>query len=154
MIDIFYEVYKRNKSAVLLLVGIGELEEKIKEKVNRLQLQDAVKFLGLREDIPEILQAMDVFVFPSLFEGLPVTLVEAQAAGLPCVVSEGITKEIQITEGLEYVSLEEKSEVWAQYILNITNSKKDRFSEIKKNRFDIYSNVCWLEKMYLREITL
>lgn len=150
LIDIFNEVCKQNENAVLLLIGAGELEDKIHEKVRNLGLNKKVMFLGVREDIPKLMQAMDVFVFPSLFEGLPVTLVEAQAAGLPCVVSDTITKEINLTKNVVFISLEKSARKWADEILDDEYSRKNELDTIINNRFDIYENVRWLENFYIK----
>ena len=95
LIEIFKEIHDRNADAVLLLVGGGELDDslknEIKQKVEDLGLTDCVQFLGVREDVNELMQAFDLFLLPSLFEGLPVTMVEAQASGLPCVISVSYT---------------------------------------------------------------
>ena len=87
-------------------------------------IETKVKFLGLREDIPHLLQAMDLFLFPSLFEGLPVTLVEAQAAGLPCIISDMITDEIMITDQTSKVSLSGNKSLWNQEIAKYRYSKR------------------------------
>lgn len=107
-------------------------------------------FLGVREDIPELMQAMDVFVFPSLFEGLPVTLVEAQAAGLPCVVSGTITKEIDLTENIAFIALEKSAREWAGKILEDEYLRENELETIRNNEFDIYENVRWLENFYIK----
>lgn len=151
LIDIFNEVCKQNENAVLLLIGTGELKEEIHEKVRNLGLDEKVMFLGVREDIPELMQAMDVFVFPSLFEGLPVTLVEAQAAGLSCVVSGTITQEIDITENISFIALEKSAKEWADKILKNKYLRKNELDIIKNNKFDIYENVRWLEKFYIKK---
>ena len=125
-------------------------EEKIHEKVRNLGLNEKVMFLGVREDIPELMQAMDVFVFPSLFEGLPVTLIEAQAAGLPCVVSGTITKEIDIAENIAFITLEKSTKEWAGKILKDRYLRKNELDTIRENKFDIYENVIWLERFYIK----
>ena len=98
LIDIFYNIYNINKNAVLLLVGKGELENTIKEKVNKLGLEKCVYFLGIRSDINKIYQGMDIFLMPSLFEGLPLTGIEAQMSKLKCFFSDNITKEVLQTK--------------------------------------------------------
>ena len=151
LIDIFEKIYRQENNSVLLLIGVGELEEQIRNKVEKLNLTSAVKFLGLQEGIPSLLQAMDVFVFPSLFEGLPVTLIEAQANGLPCVISDVITNEVNITNNIEYLGLEKESEEWASHILKYKEdtNRKDMFEVICEKGFDINANVRWLEEFYL-----
>jgi glycosyltransferase involved in cell wall biosynthesis len=100
LIEVFNELIKIQPNAVLVLVGEGYLKKDIENKINDLKLVDKVKFLGVRDDVNRILQAMDVFVFPSLYEGLPVTLIEAQGAGLPCIISDTITNEVDLGMGL------------------------------------------------------
>lgn len=148
LIEIFNEVCKRNEKAVLLLVGTGELEEKIREKVRNLGLNEKVMFLGVRGDIPELMQAMDMFVFPSLFEGLPVTLVEAQAAGLPCVVSDTITKEINIIDNMRFLEINGAASKWAEEIEKKGERKKEAYKMIEEAGFDIKRNAEWLQKFY------
>ena len=117
LIEIFKEIRRKKQNAVLVLVGGGELEPLIRKQARDHNLEDAVMFLGVRNDIAELLNAMDVFLLPSRFEGLPVTLVEVQANGLPAFVSAAVTKEIQISSGLQYLPLEQSAEEWADQIL-------------------------------------
>lgn len=142
LIDIFSEIHKCDKNTCLLLVGNGELQEQIKDRVKEKGLQDCVIFAGVRADIPQLLSAMDVFLFPSLYEGMPNTVIEAQATGLPCVISDSITREADITGTVQYVSLNESDSVWAEKVLEITNSgikRHDMTECFKKNRYDIES---------------
>ncbi|MCO1600973.1 glycosyltransferase family 1 protein [Desulfosporosinus nitroreducens] len=151
LLNIFKEIKKREDSAILLLVGKGSLEELIKEKVDQLGLGDAVRFLGFRHDVKDLTQAMDIFVFPSLNEGLPVTGVEAQAVGLPCVFSDSITKEVKLLNETCYVSLAEKPEVWADAIIKIVSSyeRSDTTNVIREKGFDIQMEAMKMEKFYL-----
>lgn len=150
LIQCFKAFLQKNSDAVLLLVGNGDLQEKARQQVKGYGIEDYVKFLGLREDIPQLLQAMDLFLFPSLFEGLPVTLVEAQAAGLPCVISDTITDEIMITDTISKVSLDADADQWISTISKYKQSpRKDTMAEIKKHGFDIEKNARWLEEFYI-----
>lgn len=150
LIRCFKDFAKSNKDAILILIGNGELQDKIRQQVKEYQIEDQVKFLGLREDIPQLLQAIDLFLFPSLFEGLPVTLVEAQAAGLPCVISDTITDEIMITDAISKVSLESDLKKWNQAILKYKDMKRrNTMSEIEAHGFDIEKNARWLEEFYI-----
>ena len=124
LVKCFADFAKTNDDVVLVLIGNGELQEKIKAMAKEYGIETKVKFLGLREDIPQLLQAMDLFLFPSLFEGLPVTLVEAQAAGLPCVISDTITDEIMITDQISKVSLSGNTSLWNQEIAKYRYSKR------------------------------
>lgn len=108
LIDIFYEVHKKKEDAVLLLVGDGPLQEDVKARVHQYGLDDAVIFAGSRDDVGELYQAMDLFVLPSLFEGLALVLVETQCAGLRILVSDAVTDEIKMTDRMEYLPLHVK----------------------------------------------
>lgn len=156
LIDIFNEIYKKDKDTVLLLVGGGELDDalknQIKEKVRNLGLEDAVEFLGVREDVDRIVQTFDVFLLPSLFEGLPVTMVEAQAAGLPCVISDKVPIQCDLTGNVWVVPLEESPEKWADVVLDKANNfeKRDTYQQIADAGFDIKSQAKWLEEFYVK----
>jgi len=151
LIDIFNEVHKQNENSILLLVGQGPLMEEIKEKVKSLGIEDCVKFLGQRNDINELYQVMDLFLFPSLYEGLGMVAVEAQVSGLPCVVSTEIPEIAKVTEKITFINLENKIEIWTEiifkYLKNI-NRKNINFTDgIKK--YDIIKETTKLEKKYL-----
>jgi glycosyltransferase involved in cell wall biosynthesis len=106
LIEVFSELIKTKPNTILLLAGDGKLKTDIEKKINDLNLINKVKFLGVRGDVNHILQAVDLFLFPSLYEGLPVTLIEAQGAGLPCIISDTITKEVDLGMGLiNYLSI-------------------------------------------------
>lgn len=113
LLKIFKVFHNRYDEAVLIIVGTGELEATLREQVRELGLETAVHFLGFRDDVPDLLQAFDIFALPSLFEGLPITLIEAQAGGLPCVISDTVTHEVAATELIHFVSLEQTPEKWA-----------------------------------------
>jgi len=152
LIDIFYQIKKKCDRAVLILVGAGELETKILQKVEKLDLKDSVFFLGTRADINEIMQAFDVFLFPSLFEGLPVTMVEAQAAGLQCIISDTIPSEVKITDLIHFVSLNKSATYWADETLKYKEyyKRENQYQQIASNGYDIKANAKWLEEFYLR----
>lgn len=153
IIDIFHEVRKKCANAVLIFVGKGELEQKIAQKADSLGLKESVVFLGARADVNEIMQAFDVFLFPSLFEGLPVTMVEAQAAGLKCIISDTIPAEVRITDLVEFISLTQPADYWAERILTYKEGypRKDMYDEIVNSGYDIEKNAKWLEDLYLTE---
>lgn len=150
LIDIFNEVHKKNEKSILLLIGKGPLQEEIKEKVKRLSLENSVKFLGQRSDVNELYQAMDVFVLPSLYEGLPVVGVEAQATGLLCELSDDMTKETKVLNTTRFISLDESSREWAKIILLDYNAylRMNTKNEITKNNFNIKEEVVKLENKY------
>lgn len=150
LIKIFSEIHQKDNSAVLLLIGEGEFEEDVKEQVKNLGLSEAVKFLGIRNDVPELLQAMDVFLLPSRYEGLPVVLVETQAAALKSVASDTITKEVKVTNYLDYISLERDPEYWANEVLRYRDGyeRYNTSEEIKNGGYDIRLEAGKLEQIY------
>lgn len=124
LIQLFKDLLKQEPEAVLLLCGDGPLLAEMKNLVSELDIEENVKFLSLRSDVPRILQAMDVFVMPSLFEGLPFVLVEAQAAGVPCVVADTVSTEVALTDIVEFESLNSNSQDWVDKILKYKNYNK------------------------------
>ena len=151
LIETFHALLQEHADSKLVLVGRGNLEEAIRQQCENLGIADHVIFTGVRNDVNRLLQAMDVFVLPSLYEGLSVVAVEAQAAGLPCIFSDSIPKECEKTSGLvRFFPLEDGAERWAQEILNLgTTSRLDKSSEIRQNGFDICENAGWLQDFYL-----
>lgn len=140
LLDVFSRVLKKNSNSVLLLVGNGELQDKVKAKAEALGISDSIIFAGVRSDVPSVLSAMDVFVFPSLFEGMPNTVIEAQATGLSCVISDKITKEADITGLVKYLPIDNPS-VWADYICSLdTSGRKDTKQDFIDNKYDIESS--------------
>lgn len=119
LIDIFNQFHKKEKNSILLLAGQGPLQEEIKNKVRELGLDDSVGFLGQRNDANELYQAFDVFLLPSLYEGLPVVGVEAQASGLLCFFSDDMTKETKVLDSTAFMSLSNTAEEWTGEILTI-----------------------------------
>ncbi len=140
LLDIFSEICNYKENAVLLLVGEGELEQEIKAHARKLNILDKITFTGIRSDIPELLSAMDVFVFPSFYEGMPNTVIEAQATGLPCVISDTITKEADITDIVKYLSLNDGAAAWAEKAVAVASATRcSKTEEFIKNRYDITS---------------
>lgn len=152
----FLEYIKNNNINIyLLLVGDGELREDIQKLVDDKKLNGYVKMLGIREDIPDLMNMIDVFVMPSLYEGLPVTLVEAQAAGTPCVISDNITKEADMgLDLIDFVSLDSPLEIWIDKITEKAKNKLKDFKKIKEaykeRKYDIDETVKEIEKIYIR----
>ena len=149
LIDVFKAVHQKHSDAILLLIGDGHLRPSIEKKVKNLGLSSNVKFLGVRSDIPELMQVMDIFLFPSLFEGLPVVLVEAQASGLKCIVSNTITKESDVTGRVEFISLNQSPDYWAKQILSSPVEHVDTSKELQKNGYDASTMAQWLANFYL-----
>ena len=151
LIDIFNEIHKKNNNSILLLAGQGPLIEDIKNKVKELNLDDNVKFLGQRNDANELYQAFDVFLLPSLYEGLPVVGVEAQAAGLLCYLSDDMTKETKVLDITKFMSLNNMPKEWADNILDDVKKYKriDTSKEMTAKNFNIKEEAKKLEEYYL-----
>lgn len=134
-----------------MLVGQGPLQDEIKEKVKSLGLENSVLFLGQRNDVDELYQAFDVFCLPSLYEGLPVVGVEAQATGLLCILSDEMTKETKVLETTKFLSLNNSTKEWTKEIFEkFTKFKrKNTQKEITDNNFNIKNEIKKLEREYL-----
>lgn len=149
LIDIFHEFHAKHPESVLVLVGSGELQHTIQEKVKRLGLEKHVCFLGNRSDMPNVYQAFDIFLFPSFYEGLPVSLIEAQASGLPCVISDTISKQTRLTPAYYSISLKEKPKQWVIQLEKCMGNERCVTTEcIIQAGFDIHSNAAWLAQYY------
>ena len=147
LLDVFAELRKQKSNAKLLLLGDGPLQEHIKQKTESLGLSNVVIFAGLQKDPAPFYSAMDVFVFPSLWEGLPLTLVEAQYAGLQCLVSENITEETIITNNVHAVSLNEVKSLCEKIVSSIISDNRENL-QINSRRFDIEKSYKMLESVY------
>lgn len=150
LLDIFQTVYQKNSNAILILFGIGELQERVKEKTRALGIADSVIFYGASNEMHKMWQAVDIFVMPSLHEGLPVTGIEAQASGLPCIFSDTITKEVDVTGKSEFLSLNDKPEVWADRILSHKSDvRESSIFLLRKAHYDIQETVDIVSDLYL-----
>lgn len=151
LIQIFKEIHDKNPNAVLLLLGKGELQDQIMTQTVQNGLEECVIFAGVHNDVSPYYQAMDVFVLPSLFEGLGIVAVEAQTAGLPCVISEGVSKECILTDELVSIqSLKDSPAQWATHILaRVGLPRREHSREVMQNGFDISQTAEWLEDFYL-----
>lgn len=148
LIDIFLAVREHRKDVQLIWVGEGSERKNIEERLRQEKITDCVRLLGTRNDVKDILQAIDVFLLPSLNEGLPVSAVEAQAAGLPCFISNQVTKEVDITGLCQFLPLN-YPDVWAQIILKNLTERRDMSEQIKRAGYDIHNTAKWLEDFYL-----
>lgn len=148
LIDILERVLQNIPNAKLVFVGNGEMELELKEYVSQKQLDDSVIFLGIRDDVDQILQASDLFVLPSLSEGLPVSGVEAIASGIPCLFSDSVTKELLVRDGIEYISLNDV-DGWINAIINYKDCKRYKNNNKFYDLFDIKRNAKLLEEKYI-----
>ena len=153
LLDIFAAFIRNVPDARLALIGIGELEQSVKEKAQTMGIQDKVLFLGQMANVNEWYQAMDCFVLPSLFEGLPVVGIEAQAAGLPCIFSDRVTDEVLLSSQARRVPLEADDQEWAREILTARQSVTDRnqgADVVRKAGYDIHAEAKKLQEIYLK----
>lgn len=148
LIDVLGELVKIREDVVLVFAGEGPCEDAVKEKAKACGLGRFIRFLGMRTDVPDVLQAADVFALPSLFEGMPVTAIEAQAAGLRCVVSEGLTEEMNALGMVEYVPHDPV--LWAKKLATAGSQlRQDTYQQIVDQGYDIHTTAPWLENFYL-----
>ena len=149
LLKVFAEILKKDPSSKLLLLGDGELKNEIVKQANELGIFDNVLMPGLVKNVNEYLQAMDYFIFPSNYEGLPLTLVEAQAAGLRCMKSDVITDELNITDLVESMSINDSPAHWAEKIMEKVNYSRQNTAKLIENAgFDIKSSVDYLTNFY------
>ena len=148
----FNELHKEIDNSILLLVGQGPLMEEMKEKVKLLGLEKVVRFLGQRDDVNELYQVFDVFCLPSLYEGLPVVGVEAQATGLLCFFSDNVTKDIKLLNTTKIFSLQKKATYWSTEIIGSYKKfqRKDLPETISNQNFNIKIETKKLEQLYLK----
>lgn len=152
LIDVFKEFLRFNNDAVLLLIGKGEDEQKLRVKVHELNLDDKVLFLKDRADVDRLYQAMDIFIMPSLFEGLPVVAVEAQANGLPCIFSDKISSEVLLSHSASQIPLNDGVIDWVKKILE-TDIKRNvnATKELQENGYDIKEEAKKLQDWYIKK---
>lgn len=150
IIDLFNELHKQNDNYKLMLIGQGPLQEEIKEKVNTLNLNDYVMFLGQKKDANKYYQAMDLFLFPSLYEGLGMVFIEAQTAGLPSLASTEVPAIANVSDKAYFIDLNESLAVWTNKINEvINNDRKINIKKIQECGYDIVTEVSKLENKYL-----
>lgn len=153
LIEVFEKLAEKNDKSVLLLVGRGELENKIKKIVHEKKLDEKVIFMGVRDDIPDMMNLFDVFVFTSVFEGLGNVCIEAQAAGLPCFVSNAIQNEAIVSEHVWRYSLDDTAKEWAHNIEEVMSrfERKDGRGSVTEAGYDAKSIAEWLQTFYLEK---
>ena len=152
LIDVFCEIHKKNPQAHLVLLGVGELEFYIKQKIKALCLENNVSFMGARTDVENFYQAFDAFLLPSLYEGLGIVAIEAQTSGLPCFMSDVIPNEAFVCNATP-LSLKQSPTIWADTILNTLHNfvRKDETVVIQKAGFDIVNVGKYIEMQYLKK---
>lgn len=152
LLNVFNQYHKINSNSKLLLVGDGELFESIKQHINKLDINDAVIMTGSKQNTEDYYQIMDIFLFPSLWEGLPVSVVEAQANGLQCIISDVITHDVDLTALIQYLPLDEK--LWLGAITEAHKKKRIGLTSEDKVRlqpFDAITVANKLQEFYLKQ---
>ena len=151
LLKIFVEILKQRPDSILILVGEGPLFDQVKKMTQKMGIEENVLFLGVRSDVNRLMQAMDAFIFPSLYEGLGIVLIEAQAAGLKCFTSADVVpQEAKVTELLHYINLNEPASVWAEEVLaGFPYYREDQHQKILDSGYDIDQTAKWLEQFYL-----
>lgn len=152
LIDIFNGYHKNNNNSVLMLIGQGPLMEEIKEKVNNLGLKDCVIFLGQKDNANEYYNAMDLFLFPSLYEGLGMVVIEAQVNGLPCVVSDEVPKIAKISDNIKFISIKDSSLRWVSILEDLNNSSRNKNNNTAFDKYDIKLENIKLTDFYLSSL--
>lgn len=148
LLDILEEVLCLRSDTKLLWVGEGPMRESIEARIHADGIEDSVILLGSRGDVSCLLQAMDIFLLPSFSEGLPMSLIEAQAAGLPCYVSNSVTHEVDITGMCNFLDINDRKQ-WAERIINNTDCRKDTSYYVMDAGYDIHETATWIQDLYL-----
>ncbi|MGG4040960.1 glycosyltransferase family 1 protein [Bacillus smithii] len=153
LIEVFKMFHDKKPDSILMLIGDGPLKNKMKQKVHNLNLSDSVIFTGVRQNVAELLQGIDVFAFPSKFEGFGIAAIEAQAAGLPCLISSNVTKEVSLTDQVKFLPIDNRN-IWVQELLQISNYfiRKDSSELIKQAGYDIKIMARNMQEYYLNII--
>ena len=150
LIDVLREIIEIEPNAVLLFAGDGPCEESVKQRAISYGISDKCIFLGMRSDVPDVMQAMDVLAMPSLFEGLPVTGIEAQASGLRVVASDGVPDEMDAIHLIDFLPLDDVNK-WAEVLLERAKEERaDTFDLIRDAGYDIHTTAPWLQDFYLK----
>ena len=151
LISIFFELTKINSNVLLLLIGDGKLRKNIEKRVLKLGLKEKVLFLGVRNDVPDLLQIMDVFLFPSLFEGFGNVVVEAQSSGLPCIISNKVPNEVILTDLVKQIDLKQGKKFWVEKINEILSGFHRDITDdlVIKSGFDVNPIAKWYENFYI-----
>lgn len=149
LLDVFHEFNKKYENSRLLLIGDGELRGQIESKIQKLNLEGKVIITGMITDVYNVQQAIDIIVFPSKYEGFPVSIIEAQASGIPCVISSSVTDQVKIIDNIKFININEPLDIWVDNISSFIDIKrKDTSKELILNGFDINSSIKIMEKIY------
>ena len=150
LLEAFSQAVKTKPDMILLIAGDGELHAQLVSKASELNLSGNIRFLGMRGDIPDLLQVADIFVLPSLYEGLPGVAIEAQAAGLPCLLSDTVSSESKITDLVGFLPINKGPEIWAERMLAYSDfNRRDTLEDVRKSGYDIRDEAKRLENFYL-----
>ncbi|WP_103068556.1 glycosyltransferase family 1 protein [Aquimarina sediminis] len=153
LLHIFAAVLEKKPDSSLILIGDGPLKASMEKEAKHLGIDHKVHFFGVRTDIPQLCQMLDIFVFPSFYEGLPVTLIEAQASSLKIFASDTITSEVHLTDNIQFLSIDAPAKEWADQIVDIgTFKKEDQTNKIIEGDYDIVSNTKTIEEFYFQQI--
>lgn len=156
MLEVLKVIVEKDSNVIMILIGDGSLKPNIMKQAEDMKLSGNIRFTGIRSDIADLMQGMDAFIFPSLYEGLPVTLIEAQASGLPCLVSDTVSKDVKLTECIEFMSLDTPVEVWATRLLEMATQKERRNTqtELSEAGYNVQDNTKWLQNFYLSQMEI
>jgi len=150
LLEVFNELHKANTNSILILIGQGPMVSEVKNKIKELKLEDTVFLIGQRDDVADLYQALDVFVLPSLYEGLGMVLIEAQCSGLPCIASTEVPNIAKINSNFKYIDLKKPATIWSNEILILAadNKRNTDTKRIRDAKFDIKEEAFNLEKAY------
>ena len=150
LLEVFAALHQIKPNAQLVIVGTGELHEKLKKQAKELKISNTVTFAGMQTNVNEWYSAFDVFVLSSWYEGLPVVGIEAQAADLPCIFTDKITPEVKVTDKVRFMGLDDDAKAWANAILEFEPKDRiDRFNELKCAGYDIKTEAARMQELYL-----
>lgn len=154
LFKVFKEILKKRPNSKLYLVGAGELENELHNEAKKLCIEDSVIFMGSRSDVGKVLTAMDLFLFPSFYEGFGTVIVEAQCSCLPLVASDTIPNETKLCDCVEFMSIKDNPEVWAEKAIQLVRktTRKDNSLLIRENGYDIRESYKWMQNFYLDKI--
>lgn len=150
LLDVFNEIQRKNNDSVLLIIGTGSLKSELIEKARKLGIENKLIVMENRPDVNELLLTMDAFAMPSLYEGVPLSVIEAQCTGLKCFLSDRVTEEVKVTELVKFIPLEKGASFWAEEILSCSEYiRVQKDMEIQEAGYDILNSAKILENLYV-----